>query len=334
MDRLASLLWRRVDRANIADSWAGLVPSLLGPLLGAQRSAAASADAYLSAVLAEQRLSPVAVGRVNVDALVGVASDGRELQVLLNQPSLTALTALSRGYTLDRAMASGEAAVRMIAATQVADAGRAADEVAMTAHREATGYVRMLSLPACARCVILAGKWYEFNAGFLRHPKCDCVHVPGSEDTAEDLRTNPQNYFDSLTAEEQDRIFTKAGAESIRLGANMNQIVNARRGAAGLTPAGARITGPEARILRGGRSRGRLQAQDVYGRELLVTSEGVTVRGVAGIRLGARQTGSRRAGDRYRSAKTPRLMPESILQIAGDDREEALRLLQRFGYIL
>lgn len=114
----------------------------------------------------------------------------------------------------------------------------------------------------------------------------------------------------------------------------MGQIVNARRGALGLTPAGARITGPEARILRGGRERGHLQATDVYGRQLLVTTEGVTVRGTAGVRLGARETGTRKPGDRYRSAKTPRLMPESILQIAGDDREEAIRLLKRFGYIL
>lgn len=133
------------------------------------------------------------------------------------------------------------------------------------------------------------------------------------------MRTDPRKYFDSLTDAEQDRTFTAAGAEAIRLGANPAQVVNARRAAAGLTTAGARVTGPEARILRGGRTRGRLEAQDVYGRQLLVTSEGVTVHGVAGKRLGAR---------------SPRLMPESILKIAGDDREEAIRLLKRFGYVL
>ena len=271
---------------------------------------------------------------MNVDALVGVASDGRELQVLLEWPALTALTALSRGHTVDRAMAAGEAHVRMIAATQVADAGRVADQVAMTARPAATGYRRMLVGMSCSRCVILAGRWYAVNAGFRRHPLCDCIHVPGREDTTDDVRTNPTAYFESLSAEEQDRVFTKAGAEAIRLGANINQVVNARRGARGLTTAGARVTGAEARMLRGGRSRGRLEAVDMYGRQLLVTSEGVTVRGVAGIRLGARETGQRRAGDRYRSARTPRLMPESILQIAGDDRGEAIRLLKRFGYII
>lgn len=140
-------------------------------------------------------------------------------------------------------------------------------------------------------------------------------------------------YFRSLTRDEQDRAFTKAGAESIRLGADISQVVNARRGALGLTPAGARLTGDEATALRGGRQRGRLEAVDVFGRQLYVTTEGVTVRGSAGVRLGARETGVRRPGDRYKSARPPRLMPESILAIAGDDRDEAVRLLKRFGYI-
>lgn len=326
-------MWRRVDRANIADSWAALVPQLQVALVDVQRQAAGAADGYLAAVLAEQGLNPAGDGPVNVHALAGVASDGRELDVLLNQPALTALTALSRGHTLDRSLASGEAAVRMIAATQVADAGRTADQVALTARRDATGYRRMLVGKSCSRCVILAGRWYAHNAGFDRHPRCDCIHVPGREDTSDDIRTDPKKYFESLTPAEQDRIFTKAGAESVRLGGDLGQVVNARRGARGLTTAGARVTGDEARMLRGGRERGRLEAVDVYGRQLLVTTEGVTVRGVAGARLGARETGRRKAGDRYRSAKTPRLMPESILQVA-KDRDDAIRLLRRFGYIL
>lgn len=147
------------------------------------------------------------------------------------------------------------------------------------------------------------------------------------------MRTDPKAYFRSLSRAEQDRAFTAAGAEAIRLGADIGQVVNARRGARGLTTAGARVTGDEARMLRGGRDRGRLEAVDVYGRQLFITSEGVTTRGVAGVRLGAKQTGAKADGARYRSAKTPRLMPESVLQIAGNDRDEAVRLLKRFGYI-
>ena len=56
----------------------------------------------------------------------------------------------------------------------------------------------------------------------------------------------------------------------------------------------------------------------MFGRRVFVTTEGTTRRGVAGARLG--------------QARTPRLMPESILEIA-TDREDAVRLLRRFGYI-
>ena len=170
--RLAAVLWGRVDSDNIAVSWAALVPALSAQLVAAQRAAAAEADTYLPAVLAAQGLPLATAGRVNVDALAGVASDGRDLIALLNQPPLTALTALSRGHTVDRAVAIAGATVQMIVGTQVADAGRAADAVSMTAHRGATGYRRMLVGVSCSRCVILAGRWYAYNAGFDRHPRC------------------------------------------------------------------------------------------------------------------------------------------------------------------
>jgi hypothetical protein len=157
------------------------------------------------------------------------------------------------------------------------------------------------------------------------------VHIPAAEDRADDIRTNPRAWFDSLSKAEQDKQFTKAGAESIRLGADISQVVNARRGAYGLTPAGARIIADEARMLRGGRDVGRLQPVDVFGRPTLVTTEGTTVRGIAGQRLGARETGVK-AGGRYTRARVPRLMPESLLA-AATDREDAIRLLRRFGYI-
>jgi hypothetical protein len=60
--------------------------------------------------------------------------------------------------------------------------------------------------------------------------RCDCIHVPAAENTAGDIQTNPRAYFDSLTASEQDKAFTKAGAEAIRLGADPAKTVNARRG--------------------------------------------------------------------------------------------------------
>lgn len=333
MAREAGQAWATVDPARISESWLEAMARLLVLLVGAQRAVAGRADQYLTDILDAQGLGVDADGELAPEMLSGVASDGRGLDGLLYQPAVTALKTIQQGRGVTTALAAGGAALDMIVRTQVADAGRVADQVAMMARPEATGYVRMLVGKSCSRCAILAGRWYRRNAGFRRHPRCDCVHIPGRESIVGDIRTDPKAYFESLTPAEQDRQFTKAGAEAIRLGADPAQVVNARRGAVGLTPAGARLTAEEARVLRGGREVGRLQAVDVFGRDLYVTTEGRTTRGLAGVRLGARETGPKSGRQRYRSARAPRLMPESILQIAGNDRAEAIRLLRRNGYI-
>jgi hypothetical protein len=248
-----------------------------------------------------------------------MASDGRPLDSLIYQPAITALQTIQRGGTVTQAMAAGAFATDMIVRTQVTDAGRVADGVALAAEPSLDGYVRMLNLPSCSRCIILAGKFYAWNDGFERHPNCDCVHIAAPEDNADDLRTNPKKLFESMTEAEQDKTFTIAGAQAIRDGADMNQVVNVRRGAAGLAPAGGRVTAAEVKVLRGGRGMARLQPTTVGGEQLLVSTEGTTRRGFAGRRLGGR---------------SPRLMPEQIYKIADGDRDEALRLLFRNGYLL
>lgn len=330
----AAKMWARVDPGRIQDSWVAQLGRLLVLVTGAQQVVAGRADSYLDQVLDMQRLSPDAEGQLVAEALAGVASDGRGLDGVLYQPVVTALAGIQAGASPARALAGGAATLDMIVRTQVADAGRVADQVAMVSRPGASGYVRMLVGRSCSRCVVLAGRWYAVNRGFDRHPRCDCVHVPGREDTADDVRTDPKAYFRSLSDRQQAQIFTAPGAEAIRRGADIGQVVNARRGARGLTPAGARITAAEARLLRGGLDKGRLQSVDVFGQQLFITSEGSTTRGLAGVRLGAKVDGLKKTGGRYRSAKAPRLMPESILQIAGTDRDLALRLLKRNGYIL
>lgn len=223
-------LWVRIDRQSIAPSWAASVPAAVQVLSTAQALAAASATLYLDDVLEAQGIDPTPEGRVQPGAFAGVASDGRELAGLLYQPAVTALSGIQRGETVPRALAGGRLALDMLVRTQVADAGRAADQVALVARREVGGYVRLLSPPSCSRCVVLAGRWYRWNAGFLRHPRCDCRHIPTAEDAAGDLRTDPKAYFEGLSPEEQDKAFTKAGAEAIRDGADLARVVNARRG--------------------------------------------------------------------------------------------------------
>jgi hypothetical protein len=114
------------------------------------------------------------------------------------------------------------------------------------------GWVRMVNAPCCSRCAVLAGKFFAFNAGFLRHPRCDCVHIPSVEDMAGDFRTSPT----ALARSGQITDLRPLEAKAIADGADLSQVVNARRGASGL---------------RG-----------------MTTTEGATRRGLAGQRLGGR----------------------------------------------
>jgi hypothetical protein len=328
--RLAGL-WAQVDSSHLAASWRGLLPDAYAALATSQATAAAGAGVYIDDALEAQKFFAEAQGRVSPAAFAGVASDGRDLTDLLYQPVIQTLSALGKGQTLPRARALGLLHLDIITRTQVADAGRVAESVAIAARPGVSGYVRMLNLPSCSRCIILAGKWYRWNSGFKRHPRCDCRHIPAAENNSESLTTNPKKLFSSMDHAEQDRVFTAAGAQAMRDGADMNQIVNARRGALGLSPAGARLSKDEISQLTGGQQRGSIKQVDVFGQQVNVTTEGTTVRGLSGKRLGAAD--GEKSG-RYRAAKTPRLMPESIYQAAGSDRQEAIRLLKRFGYIV
>lgn len=253
-------LWRGLDPANLA-AWAGSVARLLLVLMGAQRAAARQADGYVSDALAEQGIDVDPMGSVNPSAFSGVASDGRPLDTLLWSPVVATKSAIAQGATADRAMATGQANLSMVLRTQVADAGRVADGVAIAA-RPRTGYVRMLRGKSCGRCAILAGRFYRWSAGFDRHPQCDCTHIPAREDTSDDFRTDPKKAFD------EGRItgLSKKDAEAIRDGADISQVVNARQGM--YTAGGRKLTrtGTSRRGLAGSRLQGaeRMRPEQIY----------------------------------------------------------------------
>ncbi len=294
-------LWAKVDPADIAGSFAQIFALLLDVIAQAQQQAAAAGAAYVAAALTAQAVTPDPAGALIAASLAGVASDGRRLDTLVSLPVIRAKTLIGQGAPVSEAMSAAEGQLLMIVSTQIADAGRVAAGVRIAVDKMAAGYERVLTLPSCSRCIVLAGRVYTWSAGFERHPLCDCIHVPI---TAADLDRGPtgnsaEEIFASMSTAEQNRVFGVAGAESIRRGADVGQIVNARRGM----------------VSAGGRK---------------YTSEGVSARGLAGKRLGRLQ---RQPGSRYRSSNVPRLMPEQILAEAGGDREEAIRLLRRFGYI-
>lgn len=273
--------------ALIASRRKRITPAELAKVVAAIQLLAArdSLDA-IQPMLDEQNISAPLTSTIPAAAFAGTASDGRPLESLFAQ-------------------AASPDALGLMVVTQIQDAARAASSVSIAA-RPRIGYVRMMNPPSCSRCAVLAGKFYRFNAGFQRHPRCDCRHIPSNEDGAGDLTTRPDVYFDSLSKAEQDRIFTNAGAESIRQGADISQVVNVR---SGMTTA------------QSGR-----QVRNQYGD--FSTTSGTTSRGVHG-RSQARE---KLAGNRYTTSTRIRLMPESILEIA-KDRADAQRLLRLYGYL-
>lgn len=229
-------------------TWAEVAPRLIALASAAQLAAARSGAAYVPAVLEETGQIDDPAGEVNPRAFAGTAADGRSLDGLLVGAVVAAKSASGQGLPLREALARGGRWLDMTAQTLVADAGRQATGVGIAVRPAVTGYVRMLNPPSCARCAILAGKRFKWNAGFARHPRCDCVHIPASEDVAGDLRTNPE----AAARAGQISDLRDAERRALAEGADLSQLVNARRGSSGLT-----------------------------------TTEGATRRGLAGKRLGA-----------------------------------------------
>lgn len=302
-------MWGNVRRDAIGPSWDRLLPRAVDVVARSQAAAAQGADGYVNDAIAAQVDRPERVPRVNAEAFAGTASDGRPLETLLRLPATQAGRASGAGMTSDAALSHGRFSLASLAATQVYDAGRLAVGVGITAHPQAGGYRRQLRGISCDRCVVLAGKWFRWNQGFQRHPRCDCAHVPSAGPKSDYAGTegfDPQAHFDSLDPAEQDRVFTKAGAQAIRDGADLNQVVNARRG---------------------------MKTTNMYGRKVSTTTEGTSIRGAAGRQLERAGAGASRVqGERMRRVNVPRMTPEQIYADAAD-RDDAIRLLRRFGYI-
>lgn len=165
------------------------------------------ASAFVPVMLAQQQIDAPEVGMSAVAPLVGFTG---------------------QGYPAEWALKGAKTQVQrdMLMRTILQDTARQVAATSIASRPKVTGYVRVLEGASCARCVILAGKFYKYNQGFKRHPRCDCRHAPTNKEEPQ----NPRDIFDAMSAEEQDRTFTRAGAEAIRMGADMNRVVNARQG--------------------------------------------------------------------------------------------------------
>lgn len=296
----AAVAWSSLSAAYLSESWDSVSPALERAVSRLQLDAATRGAGYGGNTLADQGLYEAPEAWVDPSSLAGVSSRGASLGAALYSAIPHTKDLISGGMPERVALARGREVLQMSAAAQVADAGRTAAGLDTFA-RPRVGYVRMLNPPSCSRCSVLAGRFYRNNEGFQRHPRCDCVHVPTTRTEAassEGLVHDPYAYFESLSESAQDKTFGKAQAQAIRDGADLFQVVNARRGMsyAGVSADGSR--------------RGQKVASDF-------TREGTTRRALWG----------------GTNPKGKRLTPDAIYA-QGLPREATLDLLAKHGYLL
>ena len=254
-------LWAGMNLADIDTSWAKSRDQVLALIAAGQLRAASIPPFYLDAVLAHAGLRPDPVAVIGPTSFAGHTSAGLDLGEALDSAPIRIKQSLLAGKTLPQAAADGLAQALMIAATEVADAGKGSMEAGIRLEPQIVGYERYVNLPACSRCILLAGRVYKKSTAFQRHPNCDCAHRPlTSREARDSTEQEPSELFRSLTTEEQDAVFTKDGARAIRSGADLSQIVNAR---SGMSAPGDPFTAAGSARRRGQRRQSRLSPQGV-----------------------------------------------------------------------
>lgn len=248
--------WALVDPVNIAGSWAAQIAGMTGVIAAGQALTALQAEDYLRTV-ADDGPS------LQLTGFAGVAADGRSLASLLALPPITALQQIGAGTAVPDAMQAGLAQLVLLSATEVADAGRVATGVGIAARPQVRGWVRVVNLPACDRCLVLAGRVYRWNAGFDRHPGCNCGQAPTGSAEA-DTQRSPEELFAAMTSAQQVAAMgSEAAAQAVRDGADLGRVVNARR-LGSLYVAGGRGFTTEATTRRGGARSPRPTPAQIY----------------------------------------------------------------------
>jgi hypothetical protein len=202
-------LWSKMGD-NFEADWAELRPQTLRVVQNGRLAAAVSSVGYVDNVLAETGQAASAAGAIVPQSFVTYAPDGRNMGTLLDQGVIRAKVAVGRGATPRQALAASRDWQNQTLLTVMADTGRAVVGADIAQRPSLTGYVRMLNTPSCSRCTILAGKWFRWNEGFQRHPQCDCRHIPAPEGMAGSMTTDPYAYFNSLSEDDQNKLFKPA----------------------------------------------------------------------------------------------------------------------------
>lgn len=225
--RVLARLWARVSPTDIFGSWAQVLEQVVLAVMAAQTRQAQVSTVYIPAVVRGDGLAPQTDWQVVPAAFAGRTSAGVELARVLSVAPAVVVRA-QPALSPDEALKQGLATLKKIAHTEVADVGREVAQVAMMVEPEVIGYERYVSLPACGRCIILAGRIYPKSRGFARHPQCNCTMYPVTSAYNED-RQVPRDLFNELTPLAQDRAFGLEAAQAVRDGGDISRAGNAAR---------------------------------------------------------------------------------------------------------
>ncbi|ONI87362.1 hypothetical protein ALI22I_23365 [Saccharothrix sp. ALI-22-I] len=298
----AQTAWTQLDPRDPSASWVEEIrPQVVTAVEEAQQESAALAPLYIAGTLLAAGAVSAPLALLVASAFVGMAANGLVLSALMDFAFGYYRRAKAADVPETEARALGLAKLLTYVATETNDTARLAVHVGAVVEPDIAGYERVVTLPACGRCILLSGRLYRFSTGFLRHPNCDCSMRPV---TSEQWREggssrSPQALFDGMTRAQQDKAFGKGEAAAIRAGADIGRVVNARR---------------------------RNQVYVAGGYEF--TREATTTRGIG------RQLGElAKRGGRYRRSQVPRPTAAQLVNAVSQDQAELIRQLRRFGYL-
>lgn len=306
-------IWHKHASDDFDTAVVDAMTDLLTMLDAAQYATASDAIAYTRASM-QRQIGARMPARWNITAAqwVGVNGNGMPTWQTLAGAAIKAKQAVSEGMPTTVALQRAGVTLVIRSRTALADTYRGAAESTARAIRYDCGYVRALNPPSCGRCILLAGQPCG-RVPFERHPQCDCIAEWTPNGIDRSMLASPGEYLDSLDDQQLARVLgSRANARAYRDGADINQLINAYR------------------------RKGSVGTAQQYGRTVKYTTEGTTRRGSAAWRM--RRAGYAKEyvkqGGRYTKLDRPRLMPETIYQIAGGDQERAKTLLRNYGWIL
>lgn len=216
--------WAKVSPEAVARDWGRLLPRVTAYVQAGQLHAAEGSQTFMKELLGPDADAALVVP----EQFASQTPDGRNLMGVLARAIPTSIRSRSAGLSPRAAMARGAAFLDMVVRTVVADTGRQADQAAMVGTVQVTSYVRVVELPACSRCIILAGREYSVSQGFLRHPRCDCTMEPVVKRRKAPV-LDAEDIFDRMTPDQRRKTFGEAGVKAIEDGSRISTVVNARK---------------------------------------------------------------------------------------------------------